>query len=72
METKKEKTTVEIDYECIKCGVGKLRPTGKKLLSKPPKYPHKCTECDFKKTFTNKKYPYIEMVDRFELIKKNN
>ena len=59
METRKELKTIEVDYKCPKCGKGKLRPTGKKLLSHPPKYPHKCTECDHKETFINT-YPYID------------
>ena len=59
METKKDLRTIEVDYECPNCEVGKLRPTGKKLLSNPPQYPHKCTECEYKETFRGKTYPYI-------------
>ena len=59
METTKEVKTIQVDYECPKCEVGKLRPTGQKLLSNPPQYPHKCTECDFTETFRDKTYPYI-------------
>ena len=58
MESKVIVKTIQVDYECPFCYDGKLRPTSKVLLSHPPKYPHKCTKCDFKKTF-NKTYPYI-------------
>lgn len=59
METTKEVKTIQVDYDCPKCEVGKLRPTGQKLLSYPLQYPHKCTECDFTETFRGKTYPYI-------------
>jgi uncharacterized protein (DUF983 family) len=52
METIKKVKTIQVDYECPKCQVGKL-------LSQPPQYPHKCTECDFTETFIDKTYPYI-------------
>lgn len=59
METKKEVKTVQVDYECPKCETGKLRPTGICLTTYPPMYPHKCTDCDYGETFTDKMYPYI-------------
>ena len=59
MEIKKEVKTVEIDYKCPKCKVGRLRPTGVKQMTYPPKYPHKCTNCDYTETFRNT-YPYID------------
>ena len=57
-EIKTEVKTYQIDYVCDECGCGYLRPTGEALLTHPPKYPHKCKTCGFKKTFKNK-YPTV-------------
>ena len=58
MEIKQEVKTYEVDYECDECETGKLRPLGSVLPTDPPQYPHQCTGCDNKKTFTDKLYPY--------------
>ena len=62
MEEKKELKTFMVDYKCPKCKTGYLRSTGKCLMSNPPKYPHTCNnpECEYVKTFKDKKYPYID------------
>ena len=65
METRRKVRVVQIDYECPKCldvlkdFVGKMRPTGRVLLTTPSKFPHKCTKCSHLMVFTGKSYPYI-------------
>ena len=62
MEEKKELKTFMVDYKCPKCETGYLRSTGKCLMCSPPKYPHVCNNpnCDYTKTFIDKKYPFID------------
>ncbi len=61
MEVRKEVKTYQVDYECDECKRGILKPTGKVLTSKPPKYPSKCTYCG---NITNliQSYPYISTI----------
>jgi hypothetical protein len=59
MEQIKEVRTVQVDYKCPKCEQGYLRPTGICHPMNPPLYPHKCTNCEYGETFSDKKYPYI-------------
>lgn len=44
---------------------GELLPTGMALLSDPPHYPHKCTQCGYEFTppAAGIKYPYTEYVE---------
>ena len=51
--------TLKVDYECDKCGVGYMRPTGQCLTPDPPLYPHICTNCGHHQTF-RVTYPYID------------
>ena len=46
-----------VDEKCPVCNNGYMRPTGIVLMSNPPMYPHKCTNCDYEQTY-NVKYPY--------------
>ena len=57
-KTQRTLRPVEVDYICDKCKEGHYRPTGIKLTSMPPKFPHKCTKCNDTKTF-REKYPTI-------------
>lgn len=63
--------TVRVDYRCDKCDTGHMRPTGVMLLSNPPKFPHRCTECDALQTFTEK-YPTIQYAEEGESLNLNN
>lgn len=49
---------IQVDYLCDKCGVGYYRPVSAQLMANPPQFPHECTDCDDKKTFTER-YPTI-------------
>lgn len=51
-----------VRYKC-ECG-GEMLPTGTMLLVDPPKYPHKCEECE-QSINLSEKYPAIrwEKVD---------
>lgn len=53
---------VIIEYECDEDGcTGTLEATsGGTRTSKPPQYPHECTECGKKQYFTGKTYPSRE------------
>lgn len=65
METKKEVKTIQVDYTCDKCGIGKMRPSGNVLTTYPPQYPHFCNnpiKCDGSNTFTGITYPYVDYV----------
>lgn len=55
VESKPEKVYY-VERRC-ECG-GMYRPSGRVLLSNPPKYPHHCTRCDRKVIF-DRKYPCI-------------
>lgn len=59
MEFGEEVKTIQVDYECPNCEVGRLRPNGNVLSTYPAQYPHSCNVCDYTKTF-NKTYPYLE------------
>lgn len=59
MEIRKVINTYSVDKSCDKCFEGFMRPTGVTLMCSPPQYPHKCTKCDNKETYT-KAYPCIE------------
>jgi len=41
-----EVATFKIEYICDHCKKGHMIPTGKVLLSYPPKYEHKCDNID--------------------------
>lgn len=63
MEINKEVKIIEVHFKCDKCGDGFLRPTGLCLTSNPPRYPHKCTHCDYSETFVDITYPYNKMLN---------
>jgi hypothetical protein len=67
-EIKRDVKQVYVDYECPKCRIGHLRPTGTLLTTDPPQVPHKCNNinCDYMETF-NKMYPYVD----YEIIIQN-
>lgn len=54
----REVKTSQVDERCPVCGQGWMRPTGIVLTSNPPQFPHKCTNCDYKQTYSVR-YPYI-------------
>lgn len=56
-----EVQTFEVDMRCDKCGKGVMRPSGRQLLSKPPKFHHVCnwTSCAYE-TIYNVSFPYTE------------
>jgi len=56
---------VRVSYACDKCG-GDVLPTGACLTSNPAKYPHYCTQCGERYTFTVL-YPRIEYVDAVDV-----
>ena len=58
MEETKEVKSIKVSYKCPKCDIGYLLPTGVCYPSYPPKYQHKCNECDNVEMLNNK-YPYI-------------
>jgi len=51
--------TVDADYQCPRCIIGRLRPTGKKFIGLY--YQHKCNtpKCGYIETL-DKIYPYSE------------
>lgn len=51
METKREIKTFKIDCLCDYCKVGYMRPTGEVLNIYPMKFPHNCTNCEYKKDY---------------------
>lgn len=64
MEMKNEVRTYMTRFLCEEClkekGLaGEYKPTGKVLLSTPPKHEHKCTDCG-RVLMLDKKYPIIE------------
>lgn len=46
---------------CPKCGAV-MKFTGEILCSNPVKYPHICSECNYKIIGMTQKYPYIETI----------
>jgi hypothetical protein len=44
VEIRTRLVSVEIDQSCT-CVIGRMRPTGKALMSNPPIYPHQCDKC---------------------------
>lgn len=56
-EVRYEVQTFVTEYICDECGEGKMRPISKVLLTKPPRYPHRCMKCNAMKTFTGEPYP---------------
>jgi len=49
---------VQVDARCPNCD-GRLLPTGEVKSSHPPKYPHRCKECERYFTLLDR-YPKIE------------
>jgi hypothetical protein len=62
---------IQVDYQCEKCDDGRMRPTGQTLMSDPPQFPHKCTNCENTITF-NEKYPTVRYALEGELIDFDN
>jgi hypothetical protein len=60
MEVRTEVNTILVEKICDKCEKGKMVATGKKLLSFPPLYVHKCNFCDHEETFRDIIYPHYE------------
>jgi hypothetical protein len=54
--------TYVVRMECDRCHNGVLLPTGKILLSDPPKFPHKCSFCEHEMTY-DVKYPTTILED---------
>lgn len=50
--------TQQVDEQCSSCGKGFMRPTGISLLSTPPQYEHKCTNCSHKQHYSVR-YPHV-------------
>lgn len=55
-----ESKIYQVFMQCDKCG-GLMKPTGEYLASNPPKYPHKCQNCDAVEIFPYM-YPYQRLV----------
>lgn len=51
---------VELDEQCDKCQVGRMRPTGVAKLTSPPRYEHRCNHCNALASF-DKRYPSVEV-----------
>ncbi len=64
-EQKRPVQPVRVSYACDTCGADVL-PTGACLTSNPAKYPHYCTQCSERYTFTSM-YPRIEYVDAVDV-----
>lgn len=58
---------IRVDYRCDKCGEGYYRPAGIMLSSNPPQFPHACSKCDDRMTFTEK-YPTVRYALEGELL----
>lgn len=58
--TKKRVETYKIELVCEECGIGTMLPSGMALMSSPPKYPHKCSECGHAITVEGATYPAFE------------
>lgn len=61
-EIKKCVNVFRIEKRCEKCG-GKLDYTGKILYCYPPKFPHKCVDCELIVNF-DRTYPAIVYEDK--------
>lgn len=61
-EISREVRPIQVDYQCPKCGIGFLRPTGVCYTSNPPQYPHVCNnpDCEYSENIWSKTYPYIK------------
>lgn len=61
MEKRTEVKAYRVDLTCESCGEGTMeRCDGGMLMSDPPQYPHRCTECGAETHVTGTKYPYME------------
>lgn len=50
---------VGVDYICDACGQGNMEPYGNEILtSYSPRFPHKCSNCGYKQSFTER-YPAV-------------
>ena len=49
---------IQIDYHCDECEHGLMRPVGHMLMTDPPQFEHKCTECGYLMVF-NERYPTV-------------
>lgn len=58
-ETKTEVKTFKVEYVCDECGEETLKHEGGALLSSPPQYRHRCSNCGCSRTFL-KIYPHIK------------
>lgn len=58
-EIKRKVQPVTVSMECDKCRKGNMMSNGRTLMSHPPKYSHKCTNCENIENY-NKIYPCIE------------
>jgi DNA-directed RNA polymerase subunit RPC12/RpoP len=58
---------IQVDYICDACGQGHYRSTGVSLMSNPPQYPHKCTNCDSTQVFTER-FPVLRYAPEGQLI----
>lgn len=61
MESRSNIQLVKVVLHCDGCG-GRMEGTGSVLLTYPPKYPHKCSDCGFIENYY-KCYPYYEEED---------
>lgn len=61
MEVGQEIKIIMVRQRCDKCGEGYMETDGNILCSFPPKFPHVCSNCGFKKIY-RKKYPYQMMI----------
>ena len=62
MITKKHKVPVELHYHCDECNT-EVEFTGNVLMSSPPKYVHKCPNCN-EEIWLEKSYPCIVYEDK--------
>ena len=60
MEKRSEVKTVKVELVCGSCNEGTMERDGVVLMSNPPHYPHRCTECGAEIHVTNIIYPYME------------
>lgn len=59
-EDRRQVHTYVVHLMCEKCP-GEMLPTGVALLSHPPQYPHKCSQCGHEDTPRGgKHYPHTE------------
>ncbi len=61
MEKRTEVKTVKVELICESCNKGTMESCdGSVLMSNPPQYPHRCTECGAERHITGITYPYME------------